>query len=202
LADEVKGKKLQGEAECSVAPQKRVTSRMLLNKFQRDREKQQSKEEEMHQKEEHWKCPFFVHCWEEGLTLPTAKDCPECNNLFRGGRSYKKPRFDDGLHRPMARWEHTPIHDRLGEKISVLDRLGGRTMLRDPAEGRIHVHHRLERMADDRVPDDQPMRRDPKREPVTQRTSQPRWCPAGLTKSQKRRVQRLRKLEIIEEEEK
>jgi hypothetical protein len=53
LADEVKGKKLQGEAECSVAPQKRVTSHMLLDKFQRDREKQQSKEEEMHRKEEH-----------------------------------------------------------------------------------------------------------------------------------------------------
>jgi hypothetical protein len=28
-------------------------------------------------------------------------------------------------------------------------------------------------MADDRVPDDQPMRRDPEREPVTRRTSQP-----------------------------
>jgi hypothetical protein len=62
LADEVKGKKLHGEAECSTAQQKRVTSRMLLDKFQRDREKQQSKKEEMCRKEEHWKCPFFVHC--------------------------------------------------------------------------------------------------------------------------------------------
>jgi hypothetical protein len=75
-------------------------------------------------------------------------------------------------------------------------------MLRDPAGDRIHVHHRLERMADDRVPDDQPMHRDPEREPVTRRASQPRWCPTGLTKSQKRRVQRLCQLEIIEEEEK
>jgi hypothetical protein len=33
LADEVKGKKQQGEAECSAMPQKRVTSRMLLDKF-------------------------------------------------------------------------------------------------------------------------------------------------------------------------
>jgi hypothetical protein len=57
-------------------------------------------------------------------------------------------------------------------------------------------------MADDRVPDDQPMHRDPEREPVTRRASQPRWCPTGLTKSQKRRVQRLCQLEIIEEEEK
>jgi hypothetical protein len=175
---------------------------MLLDKFQRDHEKQQSKEEEMHEKEEHWKCPFFVHCWEEGLTLPMVDDCPECNNLYHGGQSYKKPRFDDGPRRPMARREHTPVHDRLGGKISVHDRLGGRTMLRDPAGGRIHVHYRLERMADDRVLDDQLMRRDPEREPVTRRASQSRWCPTGLTKSQKRCVQRLRQLELIEEEEK
>jgi hypothetical protein len=110
--------------------------------------------------------------------------------------------FDDNLRRPMARWEHTPVRDRMGGKISVHDRLGGRSMLRDPAGGRIYVQHQLERMADDRVSDDQPMRRDPEREPVTRRASQPRWCPAGLTKYQKRHVQRLRQLEIIEEEEK
>jgi len=40
LADEVKGKKLQEEAECSAAPKKRVMSQMLLNKFQCDRERQ------------------------------------------------------------------------------------------------------------------------------------------------------------------
>ena len=54
-------------------------------------------------------------------------------------------------------------------------------------------------MADDRVQDDQPMRRDPEREP--DRTDQSQWCPGGLTKSQKQRVQRLRQLEIIEEEQ-
>ena len=53
-------------------------------------------------------------------------------------------------------------------------------------------------MTDDRVQDDQPMRRDPEREP--DRTDQFQWCPGGLTRSQKRRVQRLRQLEIIEEE--
>ena len=47
--------------------------------------------------------------------------------------------------------------------------------------------------------DDQPMRRDPECEP--DHTDQSQWYPGGLTKSQKRRVQRLRQLEIIEEEQ-
>ena len=54
-------------------------------------------------------------------------------------------------------------------------------------------------MADDRVQDDQPMRRDPEHE--LDCTNQSQWCPGGLTRSQKRRVQRLRQLEIIEEEQ-
>ena len=54
-------------------------------------------------------------------------------------------------------------------------------------------------MADDRVQDDQPMRRDPEREP--DHTDQFQWCPRGLTRSQKRCVRRLRQLEIIEEEQ-
>ena len=53
-------------------------------------------------------------------------------------------------------------------------------------------------MADERVLDDQLMQRDPERE--LDRTGQPQLCPGGLTRSQKRRVQRLRQLEIIEEE--
>jgi hypothetical protein len=39
-ADEVKGKGRQEEAERSLAPRRRVTSQMLLNKFQRDCERQ------------------------------------------------------------------------------------------------------------------------------------------------------------------
>ena len=53
------------------------------------------------------------------------------------------------------------MHDQLGKKVSVHDRLEGRTMLRDPAGRRVPAHDRLEQMADDRVQDDQPMRRDP-----------------------------------------
>jgi len=122
--------------------------------------------------------------------LPSAYDCPECNG--QGSRSYEKPRYE-----PYRR-ERTPVHDRLGKRVSVHDRLGGRTMLRDPAGRRVPAHDRLEQMADERVQDDQPMRRDPEREP--DHTDQFQWCPGGLTRSQKRRVQRLRQLEIIEEE--
>ena len=72
-------------------------------------------------------------------------------------------------------------------------------MLRDPAGRRVPVHDRLEQMADERVQDDQLMRRDPERE--SDHTDQSQWCPRGLTRSQKRCVQRLRQLEIIEEEQ-
>ena len=74
-------------------------------------------------------------------------------------------------------------------------------MLRDLAGRRVPVHDRLEKMADDRMQDDQPMRRDPEKEPYTHHASQPQWCPGGLTRSQKRRVQILHQLEIIEEEQ-
>ena len=74
------------------------------------------------------------------------------------------------------------MHDQLGKRVSVHDRLGGRTMLRDPAGRKIPAHDRLEQMADDRVQDDQPMRRDLEREP--DRTDQSQWCPGGLTRSQ------------------
>ena len=40
MADEIKGKGLQEEAEHPSAPCRRVTSQMLLNKFQHDRERQ------------------------------------------------------------------------------------------------------------------------------------------------------------------
>jgi len=135
-ADEVKGKKLQEEAECSAAPQRRVTSQMLLNKFQRDREKQQYREEAAQCNEEHWKCPFFVHCWEEVLTLPSADYCPECNGLYSGSRSYKKPHFDNGPRGPIIRERHEyrkriPAHDQLGGTIPAHDRLGGRIPVHD-----------------------------------------------------------------------
>jgi hypothetical protein len=45
-ADEVKGKGPMKDAGCSSAPRRCVTSQMLLNKFQHDRERWQHREEE------------------------------------------------------------------------------------------------------------------------------------------------------------
>ena len=85
------------------------------------------------------------------------------------------------------------------------DRLGGRTMLRDPAGGMISADERVEQAAAAQVPDEYPHHRDPERErerePVHDNFDRPRWCPRGLTRSQKRRVQRLRQTEALEEDE-
>ena len=114
-ADGVEGKGPQEDAECAPTPRRRVTSQMLLNKFQGDRERQQCKEKEAHHEKEYWRCPFFVYCWEEGLTLPSAYDCLECNG--QGSRSYKMPHHDDGPHRH----ERTPVHDQLGRCQCMID---------------------------------------------------------------------------------
>ena len=70
-ADEAKGKEPQQKEE-SATPKKKVTSQMLLNKFQRDQERRQYIEEAEQRHEGHWRCPFFVYYWEEDLTLPTV----------------------------------------------------------------------------------------------------------------------------------
>ena len=52
---------IKSGAERSSAPQRCVTSQMLLTKFQHDRERQQRREEEALHEKEHWRCPFFVY---------------------------------------------------------------------------------------------------------------------------------------------
>jgi hypothetical protein len=61
VADEVKGNGPMKDAERSSAPRRHVTSQMLLNKFQRDRERRQRREEEERREQDHWRCPFFVY---------------------------------------------------------------------------------------------------------------------------------------------
>jgi hypothetical protein len=81
----------------------RVTSRILLNKWRHQQEKERYQkqkyeeekrrfEEEMHrrkleeyareQERAHWGCAFFRHCWNEGLKLPTLNNCPECSDKY------------------------------------------------------------------------------------------------------------------------
>jgi hypothetical protein len=73
-----------------------VTSRILLNKWQRQQEKERYQkrkykeekrryEEEEYMREQeraHWGCAFFRHCWNEGLKLPTQNNCPECSDRY------------------------------------------------------------------------------------------------------------------------
>ena len=62
VANEVKEKHPMRDAERSSAPRRRLTSEMLLNKFQRDRERRQCRKEEERCEQDHWRCPFFVYC--------------------------------------------------------------------------------------------------------------------------------------------
>ena len=150
MADEAKGKEPQQKEE-SAAPKKKATSQMLLNKFQRDQERIQYREESARRYEGHWRCPFFVYYWEEGLTLPTVDNCSECNRFYREDRSHKKPRFDQKPRGPIIRERGDDrcisVHDRLGGRVSVHDRLGARTMLRDPIGGKIFDGERVEQTA-------------------------------------------------------
>jgi hypothetical protein len=85
----------------------RVTTRILLNKWQRQLEKERYQrqiheeekrrfEEEAHRKEleqytreqerAHWGCAFFRHCWNEGLKLPTLRNCDAVTSTLSIGR--------------------------------------------------------------------------------------------------------------------
>ena len=108
-----------------------------------------------------------MYCWEEGLTLPIVDNCPECNGFYREDQLYKKPRFDQRSRGPIIRERNDNRH------ISVLDWLGGRSMLRDPVGGQISADEQLERTADAQVSDEYPHRRDPEREPVHDNIDQP-----------------------------
>jgi hypothetical protein len=94
-AEEVKGKRPIEEAECSKGTQHPVTSQMLLNKFQRQHEEARHEEEMIRRHKDHWRCPFFIYCWEEGIKLPSANNCPECNRLFWDSKCFKRTCFDD-----------------------------------------------------------------------------------------------------------
>ena len=119
-----------------------------------------------------------MYCWEEGWTLPTVDNCPECNGFYCEDRSHKKPRFDQKprglIIRERGDDRRIPVHDWLGGRVSVHDRLGGRTMLRDPVGGRISADEWVEQTADTRVSDEYPHRRDPEREHVHDNIDQPR----------------------------
>jgi hypothetical protein len=94
---------LKSQIKVGESSKPRVTSRILLNKWQRQQEKERYQkqryeeekrryEEEVHRKEReeyareqeraHWGCAFFRHCWNEGLKLPALNNCPECSDKY------------------------------------------------------------------------------------------------------------------------
>jgi hypothetical protein len=91
------------QIEVGESSKPRVTSRILLKKWQRQKEKERYQkhkyeeekrryEEEMCRKEQeeyireqeraHWGCAFFRHCWNEGLKLLTQNNCHECSDKY------------------------------------------------------------------------------------------------------------------------
>jgi hypothetical protein len=95
------------------------------------------------------------------------------------------------------------VHDRLGVRLSVHERLGKHDAYfpRNQEE--------LEEMANARVPDEEIFYRDPNIRRVEStrtyyqpvwKTKLPQWCPEGLTKTQKRRMQRERQEDLYREE--
>jgi hypothetical protein len=165
----------------------RVTTRILLNKWQRQQEKERYQkrrheeerrrfEEEARRKEleeytreqerAHWGCAFFRHCWNEGLKLPTLRNCPECSDKYSEYRQETVNRRS--VHERIGRMH--PNDDRRLKIIEVID-------------------HPRKRQADQRWADQE----EEEHEYIWQ---EGQWCPLGLRKSQKRRVQRLRNREL------
>jgi hypothetical protein len=166
----------------------RVTSRILLNKWQRQQEKERYQkqkyeeekrryEEEVHTKEReeyvreqeraHWGCAFYRHCWNEGLKLPTLNNCPECSDKYTEYRQ-------DTVNRQSVHERIGRMHPSDGRRIKINE-------ISDQPRKRYADH----RWVDHEEEED--------REYVWQKGQ---WCPPSLRRSQKRRVQRLRNQEL------
>jgi hypothetical protein len=111
----------------------RVISRIILNKWQRQQEKecyQKQKyeeekrryEEEVYRKEreehareqerEHWGCAFFRHCWNEGLKLSTLNNCLECSDKYT---EYRQETINcRSVHERIGR-----VHPSDGQRVKI-----------------------------------------------------------------------------------
>jgi hypothetical protein len=128
------------------------------------------KEQEDYMREQecaHWGCAFFRHCWNEGLKLPTQNNCPECSNRYT---EYRK---DIANHRS--------VYERIG-RVHPSD---GRRLKINKIVDQLRKRHADHRWVDRGEEED--------REYVWQKGQ---WCPPGLRRSQKGRVQRLRNQEL------
>ncbi|RLN23454.1 retrotransposon protein, putative, unclassified [Panicum miliaceum] len=186
-------------------PRRHVTSQLLLSKYRQQQEQAQYQEEMIRRHEDHWQCPFFIHCWENDIRLPSADNCPECNGSSRNDRSkpHYKDRGSEPINRNRREERRVSVHDRLGGRVDQYSRSKSKIGQQDGLGGRISAHDRLEEMADDRISHEDPLGREPDWEHArsSAKPVNPRWCPDGLSRSQKRRIQRLRQWEHQEEEQ-
>jgi hypothetical protein len=179
---------LKSQIEVGESSKPRVTSCILLNKWQHQQEKERYQkhkyeeekrryEEEIHRKEQeeymreqeraHWGCAFFRHCWNEGLKLPTQNNCPECSDR------YTEYRQDIANRRS--------IHERIG-RVHPSD---GQRLKINKVDDQLRKRYADHRWVDHEEEEDHGY--------VWQKGQ---WCPPGLRKSQKRRVQCLRNQEL------
>jgi hypothetical protein len=136
--------------------------------------------------------------------LSTVENCPECNGYYGANRSERRFQLGNqglSINEPIR--GGSSVHDWLGGRLSVHERLGkcAGYFPRNQEE--------LEKMANARVPDEEIFYRDPNirhvesigtyYQPVL-KTKLSRWCPKGLTKTQKRRMQRERQEDLYREE--
>jgi hypothetical protein len=129
--------KSQIEVGESSGSKPRVTTHILLNKWQRQQKKEryekrkyederrrfeeEARREELEecareQEHAHWGCAFFRHCWNEGLKLPMLKNCPECSDKYSEYRQETVNRRS--VHERIGRMH--PNDDRR-QKIEVID---------------------------------------------------------------------------------
>ena len=129
--DQQKDRYEQGKASRAVVVRPRVTSRILLNKWQHQKKDYQRRlkeeqyerrcEEERYEREQvelHWNCPFFRHCWNEGLKLPTRRNCPECSNQYSEFRKSQTNHWSihERLSYQSNNIKNEGIHDQLGKR--------------------------------------------------------------------------------------
>ena len=166
-----------GRIEKGESSKPRITSRILLNKWQRQQEKEyyerrrymeerQRREEELYRREQersHWDCSFFKYCWNEGLKLPTRDNCPECSDQYS---EYRQSRVN-----------RRSVHERLGMRSPGDSRRFEKEKYSDNNKTH-HGVHDVEESSHRYV------------------WQEGQWCPPGLRKTQKRRVQRLRNEEL------
>jgi hypothetical protein len=129
--------------------------------------KKEQEEYMLEQERAHWGCAFFKHCWNEGLKLPTQNNCHECSD------KYTEYRQDIANCRS--------VHERIG-RVRPSD---GRRLKINRIDDRPKKRYADHRWIDHEEEEDQGY--------VWQKGQ---WCPPGLRRSQKRRVQRLRNQEL------